>query len=407
MLRAHLRAVLVVSVVLWLGTKPAWAAPGPCAGDCNGDGVVAINEIILGINALLSGSPPPPECQLDTNGDDAVGVAELVTAIGHLLTACPLPTGALGTRHFSLDPETSLLVSVISNTPFPQVGFTGFLELTAGEPDPITGIALVDVTDASEFISVDIPLPGAPSICVRPVRDLFPIENAGAVFCNGGVPVGFSLSQDHNIGVVDTCTAPVAKGAGMRLEEGMPCDADEECASGQCFTEADCLAATSGDPFEIPSRVEGPDDSHPGVCNGPTVAAPLPEDSGLGAVFIGTDPVTGLTQGLPVEILTELALPCGDEPDAPGAGAIVPLTLTTATAAGQVVDFNNEEGEILAGEQMGENFSCINWAQEDGPGTLVFSGPLLDQSVVGSVQDLISLFCLGRLTSLAVYREAV
>ena len=347
--------------------------------------MVGINELIRAVNIVL-GLLPVIDCSaLDINGGGMGSINEVIGAVGHALNGCPPLIGALGTRHFSIDPETSLNVAVITNIPFPQNGFTGFLELTAGEPDPITGAAFVDITDASEFISIDILIPGGPTICVRPVRDLFPIENAGGVFCNGGVAAGFFLNQDHNIGVVDTCTAPGNGNLGAGLPEGMPCASDDECASGQCFTEADCLAASSGDPTEIPPRVEGPDDAHSGVCNGPSVAGPLPGDSGPGAVFIGMDPVTGLTQGLPVEILTEEDLPCGDEPDAPGAGTILPLALTTATAASQVLDFNNLEGEILAGEPMGENFVCERWSEEDSPG----------------------LFCLGRLTSLAVCREAV
>jgi YVTN family beta-propeller protein len=61
-----------------------------CAGDCNGDGEVAINEIILGVNIAL-GSASIDECPaFDSDPDGEVAINELIAAVNAALTGCPL-----------------------------------------------------------------------------------------------------------------------------------------------------------------------------------------------------------------------------------------------------------------------------------------------------------------------------
>jgi hypothetical protein len=57
-------------------------------GDCNGDGSVAVNELILGVNIALE-TAPLSECRafdVDDNGE--VSVAELVAAVNNALIGC-------------------------------------------------------------------------------------------------------------------------------------------------------------------------------------------------------------------------------------------------------------------------------------------------------------------------------
>ena len=63
-------------------------APATCAGDCNVDGVVQVNELIIGVRIAL-GQSPVTECSgFDENGDGQVVVSELVKAVGALLGGC-------------------------------------------------------------------------------------------------------------------------------------------------------------------------------------------------------------------------------------------------------------------------------------------------------------------------------
>ncbi len=183
------------------------------------------------------------------------------------------------------------------------------------------------------------------------------------------------------------------------MAEGTPCTSDQECASGQCLSEADCLATSCVFPLE-PARVEGPDERHPRVCIGPhcggmillpTPRCPREPDAGPGSLILIEDPVG--TLGFPAELITEEELPCGDEPEAPGVGILLNFPFTTSTAAGTVFNANNEPGVTLEGSVTGENFSCDQWTERDGPGTLVFTAPLVgfqslpEDSVISWVFD--------------------
>jgi hypothetical protein len=66
--------------------SPIATAPGGCAGDCNGDGAVAINEIILGVSMGLGVSG---DCTLmDRNQDGTISIDELVRAVSAALGGC-------------------------------------------------------------------------------------------------------------------------------------------------------------------------------------------------------------------------------------------------------------------------------------------------------------------------------
>jgi len=74
-----------VSVLLNTGTPPTPS----CVGDCNGDGMVAINELITGVNIAL-GSLPLSNCPaFDQNGNGMVGINELIAAVNNALNGCP------------------------------------------------------------------------------------------------------------------------------------------------------------------------------------------------------------------------------------------------------------------------------------------------------------------------------
>ncbi len=355
-----------------------------CVGDCDGDNVVVISELITLVNIALG--LPGSDCPANAAG--VVTIDVLVTAVVNALEGC-----GLGRRHFSLNPESSLAIFVTASAPEPIVvpGFTGFLDLYAGPVDPVSGVAQIDITGASEFISVAVPDNFVQ--CLRPIPTQFPVINAGTLFCNGGFTIGLCNERNHNIGVVDTCTAPTGPGAG--LPEGTPCTSNPECASGQCFSEADCLATSCVFPLERP-RVEGPDERHPGVCIGPFCEVipiiPIVEVGGGGPVatdeiFCPREPDAGdgsliiveallefsqfRTLGLWAEITLEEELPCGDEP-AIFAG-IFEFPFTTSTSAATVFNANNEPGVTLQDSVTGENFSCDDWTTEDGPGTLVLA----------------------------------
>jgi hypothetical protein len=64
--------------------------PMGCAGDCNGDGEVTINELITGVNIAL-GSQPVSACPaFDVSPTDGeVAINELIAAVNNALGGCP------------------------------------------------------------------------------------------------------------------------------------------------------------------------------------------------------------------------------------------------------------------------------------------------------------------------------
>jgi len=63
--------------------------PGPCYGDCNSNGLVAVNELILGVNISLEIASVDrcPLADADDNGQ--VSISELIKAVNRALYGCP------------------------------------------------------------------------------------------------------------------------------------------------------------------------------------------------------------------------------------------------------------------------------------------------------------------------------
>src|SRR5690242_4279171 len=83
------RCVLCASAIaiMALGVRPAWALTP--AGDCNDDGAVIVNEIVVAVTIAL-GTRPLADCvAADTNADDIVDVADLIRAVNEALQGGP------------------------------------------------------------------------------------------------------------------------------------------------------------------------------------------------------------------------------------------------------------------------------------------------------------------------------
>lgn len=73
-------------------TRPAGPTDtpgGPCRGDCDGNHVVAVNELVTGVGIAL-GSTSAEACPaLDSDGNGQVAISELIAAVASLLDGCP------------------------------------------------------------------------------------------------------------------------------------------------------------------------------------------------------------------------------------------------------------------------------------------------------------------------------
>jgi hypothetical protein len=59
-----------------------------CAGDCDGDGVISVAELIAAVNIALADGPVTQCSAVDQNGDGVVSVDELVGAVQSGLSGC-------------------------------------------------------------------------------------------------------------------------------------------------------------------------------------------------------------------------------------------------------------------------------------------------------------------------------
>jgi hypothetical protein len=87
------RATQVVLTLICVALAGATPARSACVGDCDGNGVVAVNELI-GIVRIVLGNASLAECPAaDADGDSALTVDEVIAAVGHGLDGCPLEPG--------------------------------------------------------------------------------------------------------------------------------------------------------------------------------------------------------------------------------------------------------------------------------------------------------------------------
>jgi hypothetical protein len=148
-------ALIGSALCLALVATPSGAQP--CAGDCDGNQTVAINELISCVNIALGTSPVSTCTACDVDGDGTVAISELIQAVTKALngcggtTNCPLQAGFYTVTQVA---GGELTTATLSPFPFPP---GGTLKEDVSEPD------------ANCVHSVVVPFPGgfnSPVFCV-------------------------------------------------------------------------------------------------------------------------------------------------------------------------------------------------------------------------------------------------
>lgn len=118
-----LRALtLPVRWAFLLGTALATCLAAPavavCAGDCDGNGTVAINELVRGVNIALGQAAIEMCPAIDTDGLGDVSINELVAAVRAVLDGCPGgPTTTPALTDTPLPTSTPTATNTVSPTP--------------------------------------------------------------------------------------------------------------------------------------------------------------------------------------------------------------------------------------------------------------------------------------------------
>jgi hypothetical protein len=74
--------------------------PAACVGDCNGDGSVTVDELLILLN-ISRGSAPADSCPGGTPDDGAITVDEILTAVNNALNGCSASRAASGAQRRS------------------------------------------------------------------------------------------------------------------------------------------------------------------------------------------------------------------------------------------------------------------------------------------------------------------
>lgn len=115
----RLACFLVVLTSVLLLPRPSNA----CEGDCNGNGVVAVDELVRALAVALDAASIESCEPADVDGDAAISIADMVVCVAIALNGCPAPTPTATpsgttspTPRFSLTP-TPTRTSCVSDPP--------------------------------------------------------------------------------------------------------------------------------------------------------------------------------------------------------------------------------------------------------------------------------------------------
>ena len=288
----------------WLAVGCAallWSSAGiaqDCAGDCNRDNTVAINELITCVNIGL-GSSPVSSCEsCDVNGDGTVAINELITSVNNALGGCgPIgPTCGDGTidegedcddgNNFGGDgcavnctdedvrvgifDSTRTLATVQTEALPIGLPLTGQQTLRTGRGRSTDTVLanggifkageIPAVIRADELIFPPVKVTGLVCACVRgiPQPDIFGpgIAASGSIGCGaqGLSDIDVRTIQDHN-------TTPGSPGNNSQGSPDDPeCDDVSPLLAG--LTSAACLEGSG-------ALCNDADSQHIGACNGP------------------------------------------------------------------------------------------------------------------------------------------
>ncbi len=174
----------------------------PCVGDCDGNGSVAVNELITGVNINLGNRPVADCVAFDTNDDGMVAVNELIQGVNANLQGCVSePTATPGADTPTATPD--------EDTPTPEAGTpTSTPEPDTPTPGGPTATETATAESTATATATEVP-PTATPTDTLPTSTPDPVleEVAGA-----SAAVANSLSSVVNI--IGAVVAGVSGGVG-------------------------------------------------------------------------------------------------------------------------------------------------------------------------------------------------
>jgi hypothetical protein len=200
-LRLCVAALAIIGSVLGVAGVTTAALTQPCVGDCDGDAIVAIDELVVGVNAA-QGHVPLGACRaFDCDHSGAVPIHCLMQAVNSALDGCPCPLAA-GAYTLTQGHGGALFVAPFA--PFPS-------------PADTQVVADVGPAHRPECVhDVVVPFPGGftvPTFCVPAVGFSVSFEQIGCgigrIDSNGGADYTMTKIGDTS-DASQTCDLPQA-----------------------------------------------------------------------------------------------------------------------------------------------------------------------------------------------------
>jgi cysteine-rich repeat protein len=412
MKRSAWLAGLAFVALVW--TAQSANAQGVCAGDCDGSGMVTINELIICVNIALGSAQVSACTACDVNGDGSVEINELIQAVNSDLCGCagcvagPTPTpGGAGfcgdgqvnvageecddgnnvggdgcaanctnetDRMTQLDPAKSISTVQLQSLPI-VLHLTGTQGLTGGKVrnDAVFGPGgqqlfapgeMPVVVKAADVKFDPVVIAGLACACVRaiPVPQYGPGNSGtGKVGCgpDGLTDVSFKVEEDH-----DTSPgSPGNSGPASGLPDDPNCSATFDLGAGVISNA--CLegvgAACTGTDHPHTAAAQGV-----AACNSPRVITYSGGPGGRGSVLLSNSTQIGTLRNAAQAACTATKMPdgscsapdfgpdclaCTDDDLQMGTQSISPTTSGSASVI--IYDAND-----IAGKTIGDGVTC-------------------------------------------------
>ncbi|MBX3025140.1 hypothetical protein KF840_09540 [bacterium] len=163
-----------LALLLLAALAAAPAAAQSCPGDCNGDGQVRVEEMIVGVRIAL-GEAALGDCPaFDASGDGELSINELVLAVANLLAGCPATPEPTATDPAPATPTVPTPTAPTPTAPTPTVADT--------PAAPATPTATPTIPPVSGTW-IEAPLVVGDSTCAEPLTAAFVEELAGRGPC--------------------------------------------------------------------------------------------------------------------------------------------------------------------------------------------------------------------------------
>ena len=186
---------------------PPTATPAPfCGGDCDGSDLIAINELIIGLNILLGRTGAGACAAADIDADGAVTIDESVAAVGNALEGCVThPSGPPGSTPVNVE------LGVVAGSAGAQVTFGATLlamgQSVAGTQNDISFNPLTPIVSCHPNLAIN---KGATSFAFLPNGCMVGVDCTGV---RTAVLALDNLNAIPNGSTLYTCTVAISPSA--------------------------------------------------------------------------------------------------------------------------------------------------------------------------------------------------